>query len=215
MSINEAFNVPRVTETQLDALLAGGWRHFGTYFFRYSEMTSSSGLRHTQPLRMRLENFGMNRSQRRNWKNNQHLRVTIGPAKIDASKKHLFDLHATRFSENVPETLEDFIGPHPERGPCDTREILVWDADTLLAAHYLDIGQISTSSAYSVYDPAYLDRGLGTLTILLAIKYSKRLGKRFYYPGYATREPSHYDYKKSFAALEYFDWCGHWLELMR
>jgi leucyl-tRNA---protein transferase len=164
---------------------------------------------------MRLEQFEMNRSQRRNWQSNQDLRVTIGTASIDSSKRSLFERHATRFFENVPETLEDFIGRHPERGPCDTREILVWDGETLLAAHFLDIGETSTSSAYSVYDPAFLTRGLGMFTILQAITYSKMLGKHFYYPGYATRETSHYDYKKGFAALEYFDWRGQWLKLER
>jgi leucyl-tRNA---protein transferase len=215
MDINEAFVVQRVTAAQLDALLASGWRHFGTYFYRYSSMTSSAGLRHVQPLRMQLENFKMNRSQRRNWQRNQDLRVTIGPASLDSSKRRLFELHAMRFTENVPEALEDFMGSNPERGPCDTQEILVFEGQTLIAAHFVDLGDTSASSAYSVYDPAFLARGLGTFTILQAIEYSKALGKRLYYPGYATREPSHYDYKKRYAALEYFDWQGQWLSLKR
>ena len=35
-----------------------------------------------------------------------------------------------------------------------------------------------------------------------------RLGLRHYYSGYATIEPSCYDYKKQFEGLSYFDWVG-------
>jgi hypothetical protein len=33
---------------------------------------------------------------------------------------------------------------------------------------------------------------------------------RMYYHGYGTEEPSHYDYKKRFAGLEFYDWKGNW-----
>ncbi|GIW37638.1 MAG: hypothetical protein KatS3mg074_036 [Meiothermus sp.] len=45
-----------------------------------------------------------------------------------------------------------------------------------------------------------------------SIKLSKAWGKAFYYPGYAYKEPSEYDYKKRLGALEYFDWKGNWLK---
>ena len=46
--------------------------------------------------------------------------------------------------------------------------------------------------------------------ILLSIQEALKLGKTLYYPGYALVEPSHYDYKKTFSALEAFDWQGKW-----
>ncbi len=38
-------------------------------------------------------------------------------------------------------------------------------------------------------------------------------GYKYYYSGYATVEPSCYDYKKQFDALEYYDWEGRWVPI--
>ena len=54
---------------------------------------------------------------------------------------------------------------------------------------------------------------VGTLTLLEEIRWAKAMGKRWLYPGYATEQPSAYDYKKSFRPLEFFDWNGSWLPL--
>ena len=203
---NQAIRQWHVTPTELDQFLAQGWRHFGTYFFRYSSLPNPKQTLHIQPLRMRLAEFMSNRSQRRTWQRNQDLTTRVQTAFITPEYQHLFALHKTRFSHNIPDQLEDFLGHHPEYNPCDTRVIRIEHNHQLLAAHFIDIAQHSLSSVYSVYDPAWSERGLGIFTILKAIEYAKILGKTWYYPGYATREPSHYDYKKHFAALEFFDW---------
>ena len=64
-----------------------------------------------------------------------------------------------------------------------------------------------------MFDPSESRRSLGIYAILSAIDLSRRSGRRYYYPGYGTREPSPYDYKKKFAGLEEFDWRGRWLPL--
>jgi arginine-tRNA-protein transferase len=47
--------------------------------------------------------------------------------------------------------------------------------------------------------------------MLLEMEHSRALGCRYYYPGYATREPSAYDYKKQLRGLEVLDWrSGEW-----
>lgn len=203
MELNQAFFRDSFSPTELDLVLAQGWRHFGNYFFRYSSLPSGLQI---QPLRMRLADFVMNRSQRRAWQRNLDLHIEVKTAQILPEYQHLFELHKTRFTENIPDQLEGFLGYEPESIPCDTRVICVSNEQDLLAAHFIDVGENSLSSVYSVYNPNHAERSLGTLTILLAIQYAQNSGKRWYYPGYATKEPSHYDYKKRFAALEYFDW---------
>ncbi len=196
----------QVSPTELDQFLAQGWRHFGTYFFRYSSIVTATQELHIQPLRMRVRDFVPNRSQRRIWQRNDDVTTKIETARVTLEYKALFDLHKTRFTENIPNQLEDFLGQYPERQPCNTRVIRVELNGELIAAHFVDIAENSLSSVYSVYNPKYLERGIGIFTILKAIEYARVLGKHWYYPGYATREPSHYDYKKNFTALEYFDW---------
>jgi arginine-tRNA-protein transferase len=46
--------------------------------------------------------------------------------------------------------------------------------------------------------------------MLEAIRYSRELGRKYYYPGYAYHEQSVYDYKKNFAGSEFYDWVGEW-----
>jgi arginine-tRNA-protein transferase len=45
---------------------------------------------------------------------------------------------------------------------------------------------------------------------LHSIEFSRAQGYRYYYPGYAYREPSAYDYKKRFIGLEFLDWETGW-----
>ena len=54
---------------------------------------------------------------------------------------------------------------------------------------------------------------MGTYTMLREISWAKEAGKRFLYPGYATVEPSHYDYKKLLRPLDYFDWVSSWVRI--
>ncbi|MFM8393004.1 MAG: arginine-tRNA-protein transferase, partial [Acidobacteriota bacterium] len=60
------------------------------------------------------------------------------------------------------------------------------------------------------FEPDESARSLGIYLILSGIEYAKRLQLKYYYPGYAYREPSFYDYKKRFQALEAYDWEGRW-----
>ena len=53
------------------------------------------------------------------------------------------------------------------------------------------------------YTKAHADR-------LAFIRHARELGCRFYYPGYAYRGPSFYDYKKNFSGLEFYDWETGW-----
>jgi leucyl-tRNA---protein transferase len=204
--LNEYFHADHVPPALMDRALAAGWRHFGSYFFRYSR----NGANHVLPLRVRLEEFEFSTSQKRVRKRNANLECVIRDALINAEKHELFKLHTVRFSENIPDSILTFLDPEPAR-VCVTKEICLYKDGRLIGAHFLDVGETSTSSVYSIYDPSESKHSLGIDLILRSIAYSLELGKRLYYPGYAYREPSAYDYKKKLSALEVFDWVGHWL----
>jgi leucyl-tRNA---protein transferase len=212
-NINEAGELEQASPELMDRCWADGWRHFGSYFFRYSRMSEARGFKTVTPLRMRLENFVLSTSQARVVKRNANLELKIQDATIDQKKLELFALHTRRFSENIPDSLYSFLGFQPATVPCETKELLLFKDGRLIAATFLDIGATSTSSIYSIYDPSESKHSLGIYLILCSIQHSIALGKTFYYPGYATLEPSVYDYKKRFAALEFFDWNGNWMKL--
>jgi leucyl-tRNA---protein transferase len=203
--INEYFHADHVPPALMDRAWAAGWRHFGSYFFRYSRNAAN----HVLPLRVRLEEFKFSTSQQRVKKRNANLECVIRDAVIDAEKHALFALHVLRFSENIPDSIFTFLDPEPAR-VCDTKEICLYKNGRLIGAHFLDFGETSTSSVYSIYDPSASKHSLGIDLILRSITLSLELGKRLYYPGYAYLEPSAYDYKKKLSALEVFDWAGGW-----
>ncbi|HVQ56960.1 MAG TPA: hypothetical protein VMS29_09410, partial [Pyrinomonadaceae bacterium] len=107
--INEAFEADKVTPGQLDVLLANGWRHFGTYFFRYNLGLLDLDIRHVIPLRTRLSEFSLSKSQRRVLKKNDDLDIVIRPIEIDDDAEALFHRHKQRFDHNIPESIFDFL----------------------------------------------------------------------------------------------------------
>jgi arginyl-tRNA--protein-N-Asp/Glu arginylyltransferase len=208
--INEFFVAGSVGAADMDMLWAEGWRHFGVYFFRYSEVEHDGTARHVIPLRIELDHFGLSKSQTRVRRKNRDVQVVIRDAVIDPEKEALFDRHRQRFKDNVPDSLYDFLSGQPASIPCRNQEICAYLDGQLLAVSFLDIGQTATSAVYASFEPAEQKRSLGIFTMLCAIEHSRSLGARYYYPGYAYREPSMYDYKKKFSGLEFLDWDAGW-----
>ena len=197
----------------MDELWAEGWRHFGGVFFRYRRWQHGGRWLTVTPLRVDLGRFAPSRSQRRVLARNGDLRVETRPTEIGAEMRRMFRLHRLRFREQVPESLDNFLSFAPATVPCRNETIRVYSGSRLVAAHFLDVGADASSSVYSMFDPEESRRSLGVYTILLAAERARASGQRHYYPGYATREPSPYDYKKNFAGLEEYDWRGWWLPL--
>jgi leucyl-tRNA---protein transferase len=208
--LNDAFRARRVRAEEMDLLWADGWRHFGAYFFRYSLAEHCGRICNVIPLRVELSRFTPSRSQKRTLAKNRDVQVVIRDTFIDETKEALFDRHRQRFKENVPDSLYTFLSSQPATVPCRNQEICVYADGRLLAASFLDIGGEATSAVYAIFEPEEHKRSLGIYTMLRAIEYSRALGCRYYYPGYAYREQSVYDYKKNFAGLEYLDWEAGW-----
>lgn len=206
---DDAFICDSVPAEIMDHAWATGWRHFGRHFFRYSTQQAQDGALQTiTPLRIDLDSCAFTKSQRRVLNKNADLRTEIAPAAIDDDLRALFQRHKQRFTHNIPDTLETFLGPDPARGPCECRMVRVFDGPRLIAASYLDVAQHAASSVYGFFEPEHSRRSLGTLTLLLEIQHCRAAGLRHLYTGYATREPSVYDYKKQFRSSEYLDWSS-------
>jgi arginyl-tRNA--protein-N-Asp/Glu arginylyltransferase len=199
---------------RMDALWAEGWRHFGPVFFRYRRWHYEGRSLTITPLRLDLARFQRSRSQRRVVARNRDLRVEVRPTALDAEMQRMFEAHRGRFRTDVPDSLDDFLSHEaPSEVPCRNETIRVYAGGRLVAAHFLDVGRTAASSVYSMFDPSESRRSLGVYTILLAVELSQHLGCQHYYPGYACREPSPYDYKKRFNGLEEYDWRGRWVPL--
>lgn len=211
-SENDAFLSFRASPGEMDAVWAAGWRHFGPCFFRTRWMTlgNPGTPLELMPLRFPLENWMPRKSQRRVLRKNSDLSCRIAPTVVTDEIRGLFTRHATRFTQDIPQSLEDFLGPCPDGEPCRNVMIELRKDGRLAAASFLDIGLESVSSIYAVFDPAEEKRSLGTATMLIELFWARKQGFRWHYPGYATHGPSFYDYKKTIAPYEWLDWEAGW-----
>lgn len=200
--IEDYFVAHEAPPAAMDELWAQGWRHFGPFFFRYSISEDQM----VQPLRVLLNGAPESQRHRRLRKRNADITVRVQTPRIDGERRELFERHSRRFTRNVPESLEDFLGPAPAEYPCDTVEIAAYAENRLVAASYLDVGREAVSSVYAIFDPAESKRGLGIATMLWEMDFGRALQRRLYYPGYAFHNPSSMDYKKQFPETEWYDW---------
>jgi arginine-tRNA-protein transferase len=191
---------------EMDALWAEGWRHFGTQFFRYASSWYGGQQVCVLPLRIDLRNFLPSRSQRRVLKRNADVRVAFGPATIDAERETMFAKHRSRFKENVPDSLSDFLSSTPAQVPCETKECQLFVNDRLFGIGYFDIGEQAVSAVYSMFDPAESRRSPGIKLILEEVRWATEHDFRYFYLGYCYDRRSFYDYKKWFGGSEYLDW---------
>jgi len=194
----------------MDQFWAEGWRHFGVFFFRYRAVVHHDKKFNVLPLRIDLCRFALTRSLRRVIAKNQDIKTLIRPAYVDNTKEALFLKHRLRFTDNVPSSLDDFLSPYPDSLPCPNLELCLYLSDRLVGVTFLDIGKTATSGVYAIFDPAETRRSLGIMMMLESIQLSRERAYRYYYPGYAYREPFAYDYKKRFTGLEYLDWGIGW-----
>lgn len=211
--INEEFHAAAVRPEQLDMLLADGWRHFGTHFFRYNLAIYHEEIRRVIPLRIRLSGFQLSKSQRRVLRRNEDLRAIFRPIVITEESDALFHRHKQRFDHGTPASIYDFLSRQPASVPNEAREVAVYRDNALVAVSYFDLGLTTASGIYAIFDPDQEKRRLGIFTMLKEIEHSIETGREFYYQGYAYEGESFYDYKKRFSALERFDWEGNWMPM--
>ena len=209
--INEEFEATKVTPEQYELLLADAWRHFGTHFFRYNFGIYEGDIRRVIPLRIRLANLTISKSQRRVFRRNAGLDVSINPYKITPATHELFERHKHRFKTGIPNSIYDFVARDAASSPTELFEITVRDNQRVVAVSFFDLAMRSVSAIYGCFDPDEATRSLGIFTMLKVMDYASDLGFEFYYHGYAYEGPSFYDYKKRFTAIEAFDWNGKWV----
>jgi leucyl-tRNA---protein transferase len=204
--IDDSFLAPAVPPQVIDDLWANGWRHQGHLFFRYNHCYMGGQLHDILPVRIRVKYFTPSKSQRRVLRKNADVRWEIGPAYFDEATHEMFERHSERFEDNVPESIYSFFTNSPADIPCECHALRCMIGDQLIAVSFMDIGEEASSSVYAIFDPDYADRSLGTLTLLKEIEHAQELGLKLIYPGYGTRDPSHYDYKWRFNSMEVLDW---------
>ncbi len=192
---------------EIGALLAGGWRKFGFYFFR----PACPDCRLCIPVRVPTRLFTPSRSQQRVLNKGDRLRVEFGALRM---KERIFDIYREhsleRFSQNVArdDFLLNFYLPS-----CPTLQTEIYFGDELIGAGFLDHGEDCLSTVYFCYDTRFSRMSPGIFSVLKEIEHARLLGLPYYYLGYYVPGCSRMAYKDRFRPREWFDWESRkWVE---
>jgi arginine-tRNA-protein transferase len=182
---------------ELEQRLDTGDRRQGIFLYR----TSCPGCRACEPIRIDVEQFTPNRSQRRALeRGNARLTVEVADPIADARRVELYNRH------------KELRGLASDRDGIDLegyREFLVVSCCETFELRYLLDGQLigvalvdrsdeALSAVYCYYDPSYEKLGIGTFSVLKQIELCKSWGLRYLYLGLYIAESERMKYKARF-----------------
>jgi leucyl-tRNA---protein transferase len=193
-----------------------GWRRFGDTLFR----PRCSRCAACRSIRVLVDRFRPDRSQRRAWKaNRDELRVTIGPPSVTRAKLNLYDrYHAAQ---------ADLKGwpQHPAKDPASYRgsfvdnpfPVLEWCyflGNRLVGVGYVDDLPGGLSAIYFIYDPDERHRSLGTFNALSILDYAKQRNIPHVYLGYFVAGCRSMEYKTRFVPNQLLGTDGVWRDYL-
>ena len=134
-------------------------------------------------------------------RSNADLIVTIGPPAPSPVSFALYRKHQLRFEHRSDSSYEQYIRSFcsPTLG---NMQLSVCDGSQLVSVLHLDVTSISVSAVYCYYDTDLLERGLGTFSILSAIRYAAELQTSSFYLGYIVEGNRHMMYKSRYRPNE-------------
>jgi arginine-tRNA-protein transferase len=193
-------------------LIRYGFRRSGERLYR----PHCPGCSACESLRIPVAGFRPDRSQRRTWRRNGDLSVSV--ERSEFQEEH-FALYRRYQQGRHPGGEMDFDDPTEYaraclESPVDTRLITFRGPDEgrLLAVAVTDFLPTGLSAMYTFFDPDAARRSLGTYAILWQIRHARELDLPHVYLGYWVRESPKMAYKSRFRPSEV--WSGYgWREL--
>lgn len=185
-----------------------GFRRSGGHIYR----PHCHACRACLSLRIPVQRFRPNRSQRRTWSRNQDLQSRWLPVRFEAEHYHLFERYIKSRHRNggmdntTAESYLSFIhAPWSETFLCELRL-----QTKLVAVAVVDRLDNGLSAVYTFFDPDETARSLGTYAILWQIAEAERLGLSWLYLGYWVENCGKMNYKARFQPHEVF-FEGRWM----
>jgi arginine-tRNA-protein transferase len=192
--------------------MAQGWRRFGAMLFR----PRCASCRACQSLRVVVERFRPNRSQRRIAQANRDVvTLSIGEPTVTRAKLNLYDrYHAYQAdakgwprqpARNAASYADSFVD-----NPFPTQEWCYYLGDRLVGVGYVDDLPGGLSAIYFFYDPDERRLSLGTWNVLSLIEHAARRRLPHVYLGYYVFGCPSMEYKARFVPNEVLDENGRW-----
>ena len=189
-------NLPRLYAQALQ----NGFRRSGGHVYR----PNCNGCRACVPVRIAVEHFQPDRSQRRCLKRNADVTMETAKAVRDEEafalyRRYLHHRHrGGGMDQATPLDFDAFVS-------CDwspTRFLKLRLEGRLIGVAVTDVLARALSAVYTFFDPAMSARGLGTLAILRQIEWARRAGYPHLYLGFWLKDHQKMHYKTRFQPLE-------------
>lgn len=192
----------RLDAELLAHLTRHGFRRSGDFVYR----PHCRGCCACIPVRVPVQSFSPNRSQRRTWQRNQDLSVRRCDAAFSEEHFELYLRYQFRrhpgggMDERDPRRYIQFLVTRHVQ--TDFYELRL--GTRLLAVAVTDVLPDALSAVYTFYDPTEAKRALGVFSLLYQIERARVLGRSWVYLGYWIEQSRKMSYKRNFRPLEIY-----------
>lgn len=185
-------------------LLQQGFRRSGRFVYR----PACRGCRACISVRIPVEAFAPDRSQRRNQRRNANLRIRFRPALFCPEHYALYRAYLQArhpdgaMADDDEQSYRRFL-LEPWGGETELMELR--QDDRLIAVAVTDVLPDALSAVYTFFDPTQADRAPGTFAVLAQLAEARSRGLQHLYLGYWIRDSRKMRYKERFRPLEAWD----------
>ncbi len=202
-----AFRSEAISPRLYHQLMDAGFRRSGDVFYQ----PACRGCRQCIPLRVPVKTFTPSKSQRRIWRLNFDLALTIRAPEATEEKFALYRRYVESWHRRDAGSIEEF-DRFLVQSPVSTLEFCYRaPSGRLLAVGICDICQDSLSSVYFYFDPEEKRRSLGTFGAMAEISFAASRGIPHYYLGYWIERCDAMCYKSRFRPFQLLQTDGSWV----
>jgi arginyl-tRNA--protein-N-Asp/Glu arginylyltransferase len=192
-------------------LIQQGFRRSGKFAYR----PHCEGCRECIAVRVQVDAFLTNKSQKRAYKQHQHLETLILPVAFHEDHHALYKAYqAARHGEDQTHEQDQDDEEQYRNFLCQTNVDSVMvefrDQGVLKMVSVIDIVYDGISAVYTFYDTADRKASYGTYNVLWQVEWAKHLKLPYLYLGYWIKDSKKMAYKQNFKPLEKLidgEWC--------
>jgi leucyl-tRNA---protein transferase len=189
-----------MTQAMYSGLIRQGFRRSGDEVYSPHCPSCSACI----PVRLLVNQFKPNRSQKRCIKKNQPTQVTIKPSEFD--KRH-YDLYLRYQYKRHHDGSMQYSGPEEylrflKSNWCDTRFMEFTINGELAAVAVVDIVEDGISAVYTFFEPKFSAYSPGMYAVLWQIEWAKQQELEFLYLGFWVKQCKKMSYKSNYQPLQ-------------